>query len=65
MCPIEQELYSVPEAAMLLGMKVDSLWRWVYNREIPSVKIGHFRKIRRKDIDRFLDERTIPVRRVN
>lgn len=61
---VDKELFSIPEAAVMLGISDKGLWTWVQKRYIASVKMGHFRKIRRKDIDKFIEERTTPARPV-
>jgi excisionase family DNA binding protein len=61
----EQQLYSVPEAAVYLGLSEKAVWNWIYTREIASVKVGRLRKIRRTELERFIEENTVPARRVN
>lgn len=55
---VTSPLFSVPEAAIYLGMSKD----WVYERlkaMIPHVKIGGALKFRREDLDRYIASQTI------
>jgi excisionase family DNA binding protein len=37
---MEPMLLTVPDAAVLLGIYEETLWKWVYERKIGSVKLG-------------------------
>lgn len=55
---VTSPLFSVPEAAIYLGMSRD----WVYERLkalIPHVKIGGALKFRKEDMDRYIASRTV------
>ena len=51
----ELDLLSIPEVCQEIGMSK----RWVYQRirsgEIPSVKLGHNIKVRREDLESYLE----------
>ncbi len=54
------ELLSIPEVCQELGMGRS----WVYQRlksgEIPSIRLGHTIKVRRKDLQEYLEKRRYP-----
>ena len=55
---VSSSLFSVPEAAIYLGMSKD----WVYERLktlIPHVKIGGALKFRKEDMDRYIASQTV------
>jgi excisionase family DNA binding protein len=58
-------LVTVPEAAVLLGVSKQTVWTWVYRREIGSVKIGKSRRIRVSEIERFVSASEIPARQAD
>jgi excisionase family DNA binding protein len=62
---VQQELYSMRQTALLLGVSEKLVSTWVSARYIASVKIGHARRIRRIDIEKFLSDRETPALPVN
>jgi len=52
------QLLSVKEAAALVGVSQATMWRWIRQGHIPTVKIGGLRRIRRADFDRLIKEGT-------
>lgn len=61
----ETQLYSVADAATVLGISERTVWSMVYKRELASVRVGHLRKIHKKEIDRYIELKTIPARRAS
>jgi len=55
---------SVPEAAVMLGTCAKTIWRMIGRRELASVMVGSSRKIKVKDIERYLDKNTVPEKRI-
>jgi excisionase family DNA binding protein len=51
-----KELLSPEEVAEVLGCGRTYAYQLLRNREIPSFKLGKLRKIRRRDVDRFIEE---------
>lgn len=49
-----QLLLRVSEAAEVLGICRSSLYELLYAGRIPSVKIGHSRRIRQRDLETFV-----------
>lgn len=56
-------LYSIPDAAPLLGLQAKGLWGMVSRREIETVKIGRLRRISEKAIHEFISRNTCPALR--
>ena len=50
---IEQELFSVPEVAKILGRGNRSIRQFIYDGKIKSVLIGGKHAISREEIDRI------------
>jgi len=50
-----REIYTVAEAAAILGIAPTTLYEAVKRREVPSVKVGRRVLIARKALDRFLE----------
>lgn len=49
--------YSVPEAAIALGLSKDYVWKLVASGRIRSVKAGKRRLIRAEDLQTFLNQK--------
>lgn len=58
---MEPLLLNIPDAAVLLGVCEQTVWKWVYERRIGSVKLGRSRKIRRSEIERFISDNETPA----
>ena len=52
------ELLSVVEVCQELGMGKSWVYQRIRSGEIPSVKLGHNIKVRRKAIEEYLDQRS-------
>ena len=52
------EALTVREAAALLHVSRPTVEKYIKARELPSVQIGRCRRIRRTDLEIFLDRRT-------
>jgi excisionase family DNA binding protein len=59
---MEPLLLTIPDASVLLGVSDKTLWLWVYQGKIGSVKLGRSRRIKRIDIERFITAGYIPER---
>ena len=51
----ERLLLTVPEVARLTGLGVSHVWRLVAAGRLPVVKVGRSTRIRRDDLERFID----------
>ena len=49
------ELLSIPEVCQELGMGKSWVYRRIQSGEIPSVKLGRNIKVRREDLEGYLD----------
>lgn len=58
---MENELMTVPEAALLLRLKTSTIRAWVCQRKIPFVKLGRLVRIRRSDAEALISSSTVPV----
>jgi len=47
-------LLKVSEAAKRLGVAEQTLWKWVYEHRIASIKMGRCRRIDTRDIAEFI-----------
>ncbi len=50
------ELLSVPQVCEHLGMCKSWVYRRIHNQEIPSVRLGRSIKIKRSDLEQYLEE---------
>jgi excisionase family DNA binding protein len=49
------QLLSIPEVCQELGMGKSWVYRRLKSREIPSVKLGHNIKVKREDLEGYLE----------
>ena len=49
------DLLSIPEVCQELGMGKSWVYRRIQSGEIPSVKLGHNIKVRREDLEGYLE----------
>ena len=49
------DLLSIPEVCQALGMGKSWVYRRLKSGEIPSIKLGHNIKIKRGDLERYLE----------
>ena len=47
---------SVDEIAAYLGIKRDTVYKWITRRDMPAHKVGRLWKFRRREIDRWIRE---------
>jgi excisionase family DNA binding protein len=50
------ELMSIPQVCQYLGMGKSWVYRRIHNQEIPSVRLGRTIKIRRSDLEQYLED---------
>ena len=50
------ELMSIPQVCQYLGMGKSWVYRRIHDQEIPSVRLGRTIKIRRSDLEEYLEE---------
>jgi excisionase family DNA binding protein len=56
---VGKRLLNVTEAALYLGLEVDTIYRKARLREIPSVKVGRALRFDLKALERFVEQHTI------
>ncbi len=55
---IAKRLLKVEEAALFLGVKVDTVYKKARLREVPSVKVGRALRFDIKALERFVEQHT-------
>ena len=45
---------SLHEISEYLGVKRDTLYKWIYRREMPAHKVGKLWKFRKEEIDKWI-----------
>jgi excisionase family DNA binding protein len=51
---LEDRWLSVDEIAVYLGIKRDTVYRWISKRNLPGHKIGRLWKFRKEDVDEWV-----------
>lgn len=51
---MEDRWLSVDEIAAYLGIKRDTVYRWVDRKKMPAHKVGRLWKFRKEDIDQWV-----------
>ena len=51
---MEDRWLSVDEIAAYLGIKRDTVYRWVDRKQMPAHKVGRLWKFRRADVDQWV-----------
>ncbi len=57
-------LYSAPEVASILGIKLDTLYRYARKGKIRGVKLGNLWRFAESDVERFIDGRRYIAKRL-
>jgi excisionase family DNA binding protein len=47
---------SVDEIADHLGLKPDTIYKWVRNKDMPAHKVGRLLKFQKKEVDQWVKE---------
>jgi excisionase family DNA binding protein len=56
---IGRRLLKVGEAALFLGLKVDTVYKKARLREVPSVKVGRALRFDTRALERFVEQHTL------
>ena len=56
---VGKRLLNVEEAAVFLGLKVDTIYKKARLRELPFVKVGRALRFDVKALERFVEQHTI------
>ena len=51
---MEDRWLSVEEVAAYLGIKKDTLYKWISRKHIPAHKVGKLWKFRQEEIDKWI-----------
>jgi excisionase family DNA binding protein len=51
---LEDRWYSVEEIAKYLGVKRDTIYKWIIRRKMPAHKAGRLWKLRKAEIDKWI-----------
>ena len=51
---MENRWLSVDEIAAYLGVKRDTVYKWIIRRDMPAHKVGRLWKFRAKEVDRWV-----------
>ena len=54
-------MLSVPAAAEYLGLSQRTIWGWIYERRVPSIRLGRAVRLRTSDLDKFIEAGTTPA----
>lgn len=52
--PLPERWLSVDELAAYLGIKRDTVYKWITRRSMPAHKVGRLWKFRREEIDSWV-----------
>ena len=58
-----EKLLGINEVSDIMGVKINTLYSWVHQNKIPHLKIGRLVKFRQSDLERWLEGKTIQVRK--
>ena len=51
---MEDRWLSVKEIAAYLGIKPDTVYKWVHRKDLPAHKVGRLWKFRREEVDAWV-----------
>lgn len=51
---IDDRWISVEEIAAYLGVKKDTIYKWIDRRKMPAHKVGRLWKFRKEDVDNWI-----------
>ncbi len=53
----EEQYYSIEEVAKMLKVAYLTVYRWIQSKKLLAVKAGKQHRIKKEDLDRFLNTR--------
>jgi len=56
---VARKFIGVKELAEYLGIKIDTLYSWIYQRKIPYVKVGRLVKFDSIQIDEWISKNSV------
>ncbi len=57
---MEDRWMSVDKIAAHLGVKRETICKWIPRQSLPARKVGRLRKMKRSDVDRWVETRDVP-----
>ena len=51
---MEDRWLSLEEVAAYLGIKKDTLYKWIYRKHIPAHKVGRLWKFKKEEVDTWI-----------
>ncbi len=51
---MEDRWLSLEEVAAYLGIKKDTLYKWIYRKHIPAHKVGRLWKFKKEEVDAWI-----------
>ena len=51
---MEDRWFSVDEIAAYLGIKRDTVYKWISEKRMPAHRMGRFWKLRREEVDEWV-----------
>lgn len=51
----DEKYYTIEEVAKMLKVAYLTVYRWIQNNKLPSVKAGKQYRIKKNDLDKFLN----------
>lgn len=52
---MENRWLSVDEIAEYLGVKRDTIYKWIHERDMPAHRIGRFWKFKKEQVDQWVE----------
>jgi len=59
---VDDRWLSVDEIAGYLGVKRDTVYKWIGRKQMPAHKVGRLWKFRKEDVDQWVREDECPDR---
>jgi excisionase family DNA binding protein len=53
-----REVMNIKEASEYLGVSADTLYKYVYEEQIPAFKLGNRWKFKKSRLDQWMDEKS-------
>ena len=58
----KRQLINAEEVSQMLGIRRDSIYRWVSQKRIPSVKMGRATRFDLEEINKWIKENSIAAK---
>lgn len=61
---VEQRYYSMKEAAAVAGVAMNTLRHWVYVDGLPAARRGRVIRIKKDELERWLEPNIVPAKNI-